>query len=425
MKPANLTGSIGCIFLVTHLVPYPPARGIELRIYRLLQWLRAEGYRVILIIPAESLDVDTLSHLEAVTDAVYWTRSALRTRLGRQLPGLRRTLWEPLKPLLGKAGRSNGAKHAQAVGTSDGIKRGLCPDQLVQVVSRLARKYRPCAVIAEYIFLTPCFEVLAPETLKIIDTIDVFSRKQDQVLAFGIEDPYACTEAEERTALLRADVVLAIQAKELEQLQAIVPEREVLLVGMDFEAPRDLTDNLGERDTISVIASDNALNVHGLRAFLAECWPRIKAAHPTAVLNIVGKVGRECASEDPDVCYSGWAGDLDAVYQRARVIINPTIAGTGLKIKSAEALAHGKPLVAWPHGVDGLEYAGLAPYVLCRSWQEFADAVVHLLKSESEARALAQRALAYARTQFSADHVYASLRERLSGHRSRAGANIR
>ena len=410
-----------CIFLVTHLVPYPPARGVELRILKLLRWLHGEGYRVILVLPADSIEARALDALRKVTHAVHWTRPALRTRLGNRLPYLRKALWEPLKPVLRPANHSAGAaaelQPVSPVG-DDQIKRGLCPDSLIRLVGKLARKYRPQAVIAEYIFLIECFEDLPAETLKIVDTIDVFSRKPDQVLAFGIDDPQACTEDEERQYLLRADVIIAIQSREAELLKALVPEREVLLTGMDFEVTHSLSSERSDPNRVAVIASDNALNVHGLRAFLAECWPEIKAAHPGVSLEIVGKVGDQCRVEDSSIHYRRWVDDLDEVYRQSRVIINPTIAGTGLKIKSAQALAHGKPLVAWTNGVEGLEFADEPPYIECRSWPEFAAAVVRLLKSEDEAEALARRALAYAQKEFNATRVYASLKARLTQHLS-------
>jgi glycosyltransferase involved in cell wall biosynthesis len=199
-------------------------------------------------------------------------------------------------------------------------------------------------------------------------------------------------------------------------LRALVPEREVILTGIDFELAKSPAVNIGEPDRIAVIASDNALNIHGLHAFLNECWPRIKDAHANTSLHVVGKVGDKCRIDDPTIQYSPWVADLDQVYSDARVIINPTVAGTGLKIKSVQALAHGKPLVAWTSGVEGLHYVGEPPYIECRSWNEFAAAVVRLLRSESEAQALAKRALSYAQGEFSSNHVYASLRACLAEH---------
>lgn len=410
------------LLLVSHLVPYPPARGVEWRVYRLLKWLREEGYQVILVVPAVSIDADTLKELGKVTHAVYWTKAALRTRVGMRFPRLNKALWTPLKAVA-RAVRSKtkpsfateGTLGFAAAGTShlsrdDQIKRGLCSESLIKLVEKMARKHQPQVVIAEYVFLTPALAQLPVGTLKLVDTHDVFSRKQDQVLAYGIADPFSCTEEEEREYLLLADVIVAIQSREAELLKALVPEREVILAGVDFEVADASFAANGDPLSVAVIASDNALNVHGLQAFLIDCWPLIKAACPNVTLNVVGRVGDECRIEDSSVCYSGWVDDLDQVYRNAAIIINPTIAGTGLKIKSVQALAHGKPLVAWTNGVEGLNYDGEPPYRECRSWQEFGDAVVSLLRSEEERRALAERALDYARREFDADKVYAELR---------------
>jgi glycosyltransferase involved in cell wall biosynthesis len=143
---------------------------------------------------------------------------------------------------------------------------------------------------------------------------------------------------------------------------------------------------------------------------LAECWPQIKAAQPAATLHVVGRVGDACQSDDQAIRYSPWISAVAEVYKDARVIINPVIAGTGLKIKSAEALAHGKPLVAWTNGVEGLDYIGSPPYIECRSWKEFADAVVRLLQSTNEAEKLSARAFAYATEVFDVVAVYAPLK---------------
>jgi glycosyltransferase involved in cell wall biosynthesis len=416
------------ILLVSPFVPHPPARGIELRITRLLKWMHHEGYRVVLVVPADSIDGGALAELAKVTFAIHWTRPALRTRIGMRFPRLRTLLWEPIKAITAVV-KSAAPATSSAISQSAGergnlltamnsqrhlgdaqIKAWFAPDKLVTLVSKLARRYRPHAIIAEYIFSTPVFASIPAGTLKIVDTIDVFSRKEDQVLAYGIADPLACSEEEERRILLKADVIVAIQSREACLLKDLVPEREIILAGMDLDVVDDPREEDVIPNSIVVVASDNPLNVHGFKAFLSECWPIIKSAHPKATLHVVGKVGEACRVEDPAIRYSGWIDDLDQIYREANVIINPTVAGTGLKIKSVQALAHGKPLVAWPNGVEGLTYVGKAPFLECHSWQEFAHAVVLLLKSDIERRVLAERALAYATREFGADKVYANLR---------------
>jgi glycosyltransferase involved in cell wall biosynthesis len=423
VHPENRT-----ILLVSPFVPHPPARGVELRIARLIRWMHREGYRVILVIPTESIDDDALVELRKVAFAVHWTRPAFRTRLGVRFPYLRALLWEPLKKVhqIVKGGTAasseigvNVDQEPDSISATMNSERNLgdaqskgwfASESLLALVSKLVRRYHPRAVIVEYIFTVPIFRVVPQRTLKIVDTIDVFSRKADEVLAYGIADSFACSVAEERSALLQANVIVAIQSREARLLKELVPEREVIIAGMDLDVVSGLREEDVIPDTIVVVASDNALNVHGLSAFLAECWPSIKKAHPMATLHVVGKVGDACRVDDRAIRYSGWIDELDTVYREASVVINPTVAGTGLKIKSVQALAHGKPLVAWPNGVEGLDYVGEQPFRECRSWQEFADAIVLLLKSDVERQALAAHALAYARREFASDKVYANLR---------------
>jgi glycosyltransferase involved in cell wall biosynthesis len=425
------------IFFVCPFVPYPPSTGIGLRVYRLLKWMQKAGFEVVLVISADAADAASIAQLARITTSVHWVKPkhwdspALRTRLGRRFPRVRRVVWGSVKPRLQEFRGPQVAEEGglptpeqnrkqpirrsdsvQSIG-DDRVKAWFASIKLIRLINRLARKYHPRVVMVEYIYSTPVFECFPEETLKIVDTIDVFSRKGGQVLAFGIADPLACTEADERCHLLNADLVVAIQSREAALLQALVPERKVILAGVDFDVMSKLSADSSTPFRIAVVASDNPLNVHGLTEFLKECWPAIKRSCPEALLHVVGRVGNLCQIADSSIQYSGWIADLTEVYREASVVINPTIAGTGLKIKSVEAIAHGKPLVAWPHGVDGLEYEGEPPFVECRSWKEFGEAVTRLLASDADRVALAGRALAYAKNQFDATSVYAELNQRL------------
>ena len=105
---------------------------------------------------------------------------------------------------------------------SDSVKRYLAPDRLIQLTKHLCDTYQPVAVIAEYVFAAPCLDVVPEGILKIIDTIDVFSRKKAEVLSFGIDDPLPCSFREERNYLLKSDLVIASPA---ERGQYVPPSR--------------------------------------------------------------------------------------------------------------------------------------------------------------------------------------------------------
>src|SRR5207253_9127179 len=165
---------------------------------------------------------------------MLWETLNLRTRIGMRFPFLRKMLWETLNlrtrigmrfPFLRKlkrllSDRDVGGDHLRQVHRAGlpnigdyRAKRALCPENLVRLVGKLARKYEASALIAEFVFLTPCFNALPPDTLKLVDTIDVFSQKPEQVLVCGIDDALACSKGEERGYLLQADAIIAIQSR--------------------------------------------------------------------------------------------------------------------------------------------------------------------------------------------------------------------
>jgi hypothetical protein len=124
------------------------------------------------------------------------------------------------------------------------------------------------------------------------------------------------------------------------------------------------------------------MNKKGLHDFLRFAWPRIRRAIADAELLVAGAVSRTVPHDAPGVTRLGSVPDLRPLYAQARLVINPAVAGTGLKIKTLEALCHLRPLVTWPSGTDGLA-PELAAFCLTASdWYEFSQHVVRLLEAE-------------------------------------------
>ena len=159
----------------------------------------------------------------------------------------------------------------------------------------------------------------------------------------------------------------------------------------------------------------------GLRDFLKFAWPEIRSAVPDARLAVAGSVGAAVPDYAQGVDVLGHIDDLDPLYLRARVVVNPAAAGTGLKIKTVEALSRLRPIVTWPNGLEGLpaEMAELVPPA--QDWFDFAERVITWLRAETPAFDAATAASI--RHMLSADHVYGELETRLArffdAHRSR------
>ena len=83
-------------------------------------------------------------------------------------------------------------------------------------------------------------------------------------------------------------------------------------------------------------------------------------------------------------CFVGPTAELAPFYSAARCVIAPMVSGTGISVKTIEALALGKPFVGTSKAyrgmpMDRIEQAGLQAH---DTPQAFADAIVQALSAE-------------------------------------------
>jgi hypothetical protein len=93
----------------------------------------------------------------------------------------------------------------------------------------------------------------------------------------------------------------------------------------------------------------------------------------------------------------GVVKDLAGAYRQAALVVNPVRSGTGLAIKSIEALGHGRPLTSSTQGARGLEGAvghGLRIADTCEEW---VTRLVPLLEHRDARAAESRRAYEFAR----------------------------
>ena len=367
------------IVCLSHVMPVNPRAGNEYRIFRLLRWLRDRGYRIVPVIaplPGEEVETESVRQLAAEFSnaVVCWPDGTLQyilTSVPDTLGSLNRDVARPVSLLLDEA--SIRGLHQVDLLQMD---RTFCHDVLITVVTRLQEMLGPHLVLAEYIWMTRVLPLLGPDVIKIVDTIDVFSTKREKVLRFGIDDLHV-EPLEEAKRLRRADLIVAIQEDERRELERLVPGKPVVTAGVDFDVTGSSHAPSGRR--VLYVASGNPMNKKGLDDFLRFAWPRIRQEVDGAELWVAGDVGASLLSDVPGVVRLGRVPDLAPLYQDARVVINPAAAGTGVKIKTLEALGYFRPVVTWPSGVDGIapELADLCHVV--RDWYTFGRTLSGLL----------------------------------------------
>lgn len=401
------------VVVVSHLCPFPPVHGNRSRFVGLLEWFRASGIAVTFVLqPIDVEDGEGLSCLRDLVDRLEVVRPHGAGRRAaawatRGCVGLARAIL-PNAPrrLVGRVLRGTRAqppplRHEEGTGDvgGDGHIDRWCWPATCRAVERVVRRDRPMAVFAEYALLSKCFEGLPPNVLKVIDTVELFFRNRERFQTAGLAAPRVCSPESEMMALGRADLLIAIQRNDAQALTHHFPRARVITVPHAYrQAPR--RQGGPERGSLLYVASSNPFNVHGLHEFTTHAWPLIAARAPFATLRIVGSVSPDSHEGAGRILHVGRVSDAELAreYQAAHVVINPQVAGTGLKIKCVEALSAGCPLVMNRAGADGLEEGEGHAFLVAASWEEFSDHVVGILTDdrrrlvlESEARALAER----------------------------------
>jgi glycosyltransferase involved in cell wall biosynthesis len=223
-------------------------------------------------------------------------------------------------------------------------------DKVGLQVSELSKRYDYGSCIVNYVWFSKVLDYLPNSVVKVIDTHDVFGDRHIVAKAAGLEPVWFYTTVElEQKGLSRADVVLAIQSEEAAYFE-LITDRKVIEVGHVIQ-PAFLPLRNEASLRIGYLGSANPFNVASIQE-LELALDRVD--NPNISWCLAGSITREIDNQSGHFENWGFVDSLDDFYREMDVIVNPMLGGTGLKIKSVEALSYGKPLLATPDAMVGI-----------------------------------------------------------------------
>ena len=219
----------------------------------------------------------------------------------------------------------------------------------------LHRKWRFAAVLANYVWFSGVLDAFGPGVIKVLDTHDVFGDRHLRFLQAGLTPEWFwTTQAEEARGLARADIVLAIQEEEAAQLRAL-GHADVRVIG-HLIGRRVRHARAVEVPTIGYLASGNPLNVNSFEV-LQDSLAASGGSHRHARFVLAGAICDKLRRPAAPFEAMGRVDHVDLFYDSVDVVVNPMTTGTGLKIKSVEAVFEGLPLIATETAMTGLPAA--------------------------------------------------------------------
>jgi polysaccharide biosynthesis protein PslH len=168
-------------------------------------------------------------------------------------------------------------------------------------------------------------------------------------------------------------------------------------------------------------------NVQAVQWFAMNVWSRVRAAFPDATWSIVGREpSREVRrlAELAGVEVTGTVKDPSACIGEAEVCINPMQAGGGMQNKLIEYLASAKPTVATSVANEGLGAIAGKHLLIADHPDDFADAVIELLRNPALGKRLGGAAREFVVAQWTWEAHFLKLEEAFYDALEKEGAPL-
>jgi len=253
--------------------------------------------------------------------------------------------------------------------------------QFDNILSKLHYSLHFQMVWVEYVFLSGILNRFDSSVVKVIDTHDIFTDRQEMFAANQVDPEWFFTNQDmEKKGLRRADYVIAIKDEDARFFKSFgLPK--VRTIGHFFPAQPDHEHHKREANVL-FIGSDNMSNVKAWEYFKDKMLDQVMERIPQATIHVAGRICQRI-QDSPFYRKLGLISELKEIYNSVKVAINPVTFGTGLKIKSIEPLAFGCPVVTTPVGIEGIEEAKNKGILVGETPEDFVAHLESLLTNPS------------------------------------------
>ncbi|HTP79344.1 MAG TPA: glycosyltransferase family 4 protein, partial [Bacteroidota bacterium] len=180
------------------------------------------------------------------------------------------------------------------------------------------------------------------------------------------------------------DMCAMITRDEADELLRMAPAVRQTVIPAGVELPaKPSTTGEEEKHILFLALLDWKPNVRGFMWFYEKVFPLLLSQEPNVILSIAGK-GDSSELKNlnhPNVRFEGFVESVAPILARNQVCIVPLFAGSGMRVKVLEFLAHGKAIVSTSVGCEGIQVRPGRDILVADRPDEFARAILRLLKN--------------------------------------------
>lgn len=211
--------------------------------------------------------------------------------------------------------------------------------------------------VVHNVWLSKAFEFSPRGTIRILDAHDVFSLRQPYFEKLRIKPEFYLPQKNaERDGVNRSDFVLGIQEQDASWF-AENAEAESICLPYFFPISSPSSGAIdylhSDKVVFGFLGSAHIFNVHGLNAFCKEIKDLVGRTAAPVELRVAGNVGQYLETAGPWII-EGYVKDEATFLSSVDIIVVPIFDGSGFKVKVADAIAYGKPIIAAAHAAIGL-----------------------------------------------------------------------
>lgn len=205
----------------------------------------------------------------------------------------------------------------------------------------------------------------------------------------------------------RFDGIIAVSESDRQLMEEEYGARRVFAIptGVDTEYFTPVHEVGTDHGLVFTGSMDWLPNEDALLYFARDILDKVKSEVPSVRLTVVGRNPSRRLQQElsryPEITIAGRVPDVRPFIGSHAVYVIPLRIGGGTRIKAYEALAMGKAMVSTRVGVEGLPVRDGEHLLIADSPEEFARAVVTLLKDVDRRRSLGEKACRFVRENFS------------------------
>ena len=267
----------------------------------------------------------------------------------------------------------------------------MYPLGLSKYVHRINSLNRFDACIVNYYWLSRVLENLDVK-IKAINTHDVFAFKD---MAVGSPNTWMCTYPnEEAKALQRTDIAFALQNEEAAYFTKVAPSTAISKVYCPYSIHKQ---EIANNHNLVLLSGANVFNIEGFEWFVDKILPLLIKRFPDIQVVVGGYICKKLQIKkySEHIKLIGSVEDPADLYKLGDVAINPCYKGTGLKIKTFEALSYGKICMTHPHSKIGIYKKDLAPVFSSNVAEEWESFLAEVWGNENRIKDLQEESINY------------------------------